>query len=84
MIKTTKELIAAMKASPDERLVWHVGNRPAAPGRYELAGVRVYAAAVNKAEKEKCLKTLRSEFNFRSYRLTVACRLDVSNEATAT
>jgi len=70
MITKTQDLIDALKADALLRLTWQAGARPAAPGSYWLGNVRVYAAAVNGAEKLGAIKCIRGHWMFRQYVLT--------------
>jgi len=74
-IKKTSELISFLQADRSLVLYWQSGSRPSAPGSYSIGDVRVYASAVNGAEKIEALKCIRNEWNFKVFALKIKFRI---------
>ena len=80
MIKTKRELLAAMKADPAARLYGHMGARPASPWKYRLDRAdgteidTVSSVAVNGLHASDSLATVRGSWQHGVYRLTAAAR----------
>lgn len=75
-ITKAADLISALKNDKTKLLFWRCGNRPAAPGAYSFGDVRVYATAVQGAEKIGALKCIRSDYQSRSYKLAFKFRME--------